>query len=131
MTAPLTVDVTGWMIAALNASSTLHARAAAETPTDLAQQVPFVRVVRVGGPNDGVILDVPTMVFDCYATSQQAANTLAYQVIDEVRRLVGVVSGGAVITQLRTLSGPAWASTADQGLRRAVLTLQPRIKITT
>lgn len=128
MTAPLTVDVTGWLIARLK--SALTARVGAETPADLEAQVPFVRVVRVGGPNDGFILDVPTMVFHCFATDQQGANQLGYQVIQAVMGARAVAVDGAVLTRVRTLSGPTWAAADSQALRHAAVTMQTRIKTT-
>lgn len=129
MTAPLQVDVTGWLIARL-AVSLDPVRVAAERPADLETQVPFVQVQRVGGGNDNYILDNATVVFHCFATTQQSANQLAYSVIGAVRALRGRASDGAVLNEARTQSGPAWASTENQGLRHAAVIMQTRIKTT-
>jgi hypothetical protein len=128
MTAPLTVDVTGWFIAALDAA--LTARVGAETPADLETQVPFLRVLRIGGPDDGVILDEPTMAFHGFAASQKAANQLCYETKAAVYALRGVVRSGAVLTIARTLSGPSWADVTNQNLAHAVLLMQARIMTT-
>lgn len=126
MVAPLTVDATGWFISVLTDAVT--ARVAAETPSDLESQVPFLRVVRIGGPDDGVTLDEPTMAFHTYGTSQKAANQLAYDVKVAVYGLRGIVHNGAVLTAARSLSGPSWAAVENQNLRHAVLLMQARIK---
>lgn len=129
MTAPLTVDVTGWLITRLAAA--LTATVDSETPGDTvgnSSWVPFVRVVRIGGPNDGYILDIPTVAFHCFAASQQAANQLGYTVISTVNALRGAVHDGAVITRTATLSGPSWAAVENQNLRHTVVLMQIRIK---
>jgi hypothetical protein len=126
--APLTVDVTGWMIASLDAA--LDSRVAAQTPVDLQSQVPLVRVVRIGGPDDGVILDEPTFGFHCFASDQAGANALGYQVIRAVYDMRGKPSTGAVMTAARKLSGPSWANVEDQNLAHAVVLMQARIKTT-
>lgn len=126
--APLTVDVTGWLIANLDAA--LTARVGSETPGDLQAEVPFVRVVRIGGPDDGVILDEPTFGLHCFATDQAGANALGYQVIRAVYDMRGNPSNGAVMTAARKLSGPSWANVEDQNLAHAVVLMQTRIKTT-
>lgn len=126
MVAPLTVDITGWFISAL--ADAVTARVGAETPGDLETQVPFLRVVRIGGPDDGVVLDEPTMAFHTFAASQKAANQLGYDVKAAVYGLRSIVHNGAVLTSARTLSGPSWASVENQNLRHAVTLMQARIK---
>lgn len=128
MTAPLKVDVTGWLIKQLHAA--VAATVDSETPGDLIGSiswVPFVRVVRTGGTNDGHILDMPNVAFHCFATSQQAAELLGYDVQAAVLALRGVPVDGAVITYARTLSGPSWAATENTRLRHAVVLMQARI----
>lgn len=130
--APLAVDVTGWLIARLT-PLLAPTRVGSETPADpdgLLDWVPFVSVERIGGPNDNVILDVPTMAFHCYDTTPKTANQLGYDVIAAVRSLRGSPGNGAIMTIARTLSGPTWAATANTALRHAVVLMQPRIKTT-
>lgn len=128
MTVPLTVDVTGWLIDQLTA--VLAARVGSETPGDLQNEVPFLRVVRVGGPNDGMAIDAATMEFHAFATDQQAANELGHQTLRAVHDLRGTKAAGAVLAHARTLSGPSRAAVTDPGLAHAVVLMQTRIKTT-
>lgn len=128
---PLQVDVTGWLIARL--TEQLAARVGGETPADPSETldwIPFVRVVRIGGPDDNHIVDIPTMAFHCFAANQPTANGLGYQVIGAVRALRAVTADGATVQQVRKLSGPMWAATSNQALRHAVVLMQLRIKTT-
>lgn len=125
MSAALEIDVTGWLIARLAAPGvTVDSR----TPDDLQAHLPFIRPVRVGGPDDGYVLDIPTMVFHCFAATDAAANALAYTVAGELRNLIGVVADGAVITKVRKLGGPAWNYSANPAVSEALLTMQLRMK---
>lgn len=104
-------------------------RVVSTTPADLAQQVPLLRVLRIGGPDDGVILDSPTVAIHAFTTSAPTANALLYQVNTALRAARGVIISGAVITQVRKLGGPSWAPTAEQKLAHSVSTYQIRIKV--
>lgn len=126
MTAPLTVDVVGWVIDRL-ATSLPGVGVDEATPDNLESQVPFVRVLRIGGPNDGYRLDFPTLAFHCYDTSQAKADRLGYRVIAAVTALRGVYVAGATCGRVRTLSGPSFAATDNQNLRHAVVLMQPVI----
>jgi hypothetical protein len=128
MTAPLQVDVTGWLITRL--SAVLTAKVDGETPADLAAEVPFVRVRRVGGTNDNIIIDKATVAFDCFDVTQQAANQLGYTVLNAVRGLRGLPGSGAILTRANTLSGPSWAPTENVNLHHAVVLMQTLIKTT-
>jgi len=124
----LQVDVTGWLIDQLDAA--LSATVDSDTPDDLQAVVPFVRVVRAGGPDDNHVLDIPTVVFHCFALTEQEANQLGYATAAAVRALRGAPAGGAVVTQTRMLSGPAWDGYVNTNVRQSVLTMQIRIKTT-
>lgn len=127
MTAPLTVDVTGWIIARLQGAA--GARFATETPADLEDQLPFVRPVRTGGPDDGKTLDIPTVVFHCFAGTDHDARVLAYAVRDAVAGLRDQVADGAVVTIVRKLGGPFRAAYDNPAVRHQVLTMQLRITV--
>jgi len=127
VTAPLTIDATGWWITQLKAG--LAADIGSKTPDDLQSEVPFVAVERIGGPNDGIAIDMPTMAFHCFGSGQQAANQLAYQVLRFVHDQRGKAAAGAVVTHVRTLSGPSRAAVTDPSLGHAVVLMQTRIKI--
>lgn len=51
----------------------------ADLPPDLEDRLPLIRVLRVGGPHDGV-LDRPRVAFDCHAVDRSAAFDLAAEV---------------------------------------------------
>lgn len=126
------VDVTGWFIGGLTSALT-PVRVGSVTPADptgALTWIPFVRVLRIGGPDDGFILDEPTMAFHAFAGSQQAANDLALRTRAAVYAMRGQSRDGAVLTIARTLSGPAWAPVENQNLAHTVLLMQARITTT-
>lgn len=127
MTAPLAVDVTGWLVARLQESGV--ARFVTETPGNLADVMPLVRVERTGGPDDGYTLDIPTVVFHCFHGSDLLSRRLAYQVITHVYGLRDQLADGAVVTRVRKLGGPFRAAYENPAVRHHVVTMQPRITV--
>lgn len=139
MTAALEVDCTGFVVAALFEAVTEPtsgdvARIVTELPNTLENSLPVVQVYRIGGPNDGRVLDMPTMTVHGFAASRQKAERLLYAAQAALRAKIGTVvtldGGNAVMTHLRVLGGPSWAAYANTNVRHSVLTIQPRIKIT-
>lgn len=133
MTAALEVDVTGWMITQLQAALGSLARVGSKTPGDPGDTsgwLPFVRVVRAGGPDDGVILDIPTVVLHCFAADLAAANTLAMSTLTAVRGLRGRPADGAVVTHVRKLGGPFWVDDANPSVEHVAVTVQLHIRTT-
>lgn len=139
MTAALEVDCTGFIVAALFQAVTEPtsgdvARIVTELPNTLDGSQPVIRIVRVGGPNDGRVLDIPTVVLHGFAGSRQKAERLLYAAQTALRNKIGTVvaldGGNAVMTHLRVLGGPSYAAYENQNVRHAVMTIQPRIKIT-
>lgn len=128
MTDQLEVDVTGWVITRLG--GILVARVGSKMPADLANQLPFVRVVRSGGPDDGYAIDFPTVVFHCFAATDEEANTLGYGVAAALRGIVGVPADGAVMGRPRKIGGPTWAAYENTAVSHSVLTMQLPIKAT-
>jgi hypothetical protein len=129
VTAPLTVNVAGWLIDRLR--DTFGAdHVDGLTPSDLKAHVPFIRVMRLGGTNDGFLLDAANVAFHCFAANQKAADDLAGSVVRAVTDLRGHPASGAVLTLPRTLSGPSWADVADQNLAHSVVLMQTRIQTT-
>lgn len=134
MTNALHVDVTQFVLEVLGPANL--ARCGTELPNKLEAALPVIQVIRTGGPNDGVVLDIPTIVLHAYAATsaggQKAANTLLYQafgVLQAARgQLVMVDEAPAVMTALRLLGGPFVAAYENQNVRHAVSTIQPRIK---
>lgn len=134
----LEVDCTGFIVAALYEAVVEPvgddvARIVTELPNTLESALPVIRVVRIGGSNDGYILDAPTLVLHGFAVDRRRTERLLYAAQTALRAAIGrrvAIDGGhAVMTRLR-VNGPAWASYENPNLRHAVLTIQPRIKIT-
>lgn len=95
------------------AESTFDVFSAAETPADLEDRLPVIRVERVGGHDDRFSLH-PRVAVDVFAATADEARTLAAQVRDALLFLHGSVNG-AVIRSVRCDSGPSrqpWASPA-------------------
>lgn len=87
-----------------------------ETPPDLQDRLPFVRVARVGGP-DNVIDDYPLVDVDVFAATRAVAAPLAERL--RQRLLAGPHRTPAgVIDRVRTTSGPVQLPWADPGIRR-------------
>lgn len=107
------------------------ARVATDVPSDLADEVPFVQVARIGGPDDDndYTLDKPTVSVDCFAADRPSASTLGLQVHKALRKaLPGVTTGGAVVTAVLTVSGMAWRPWDDVTVRRFGATYQLFLK---
>lgn len=123
----LEVDVTGLVIGVI-ASASIAAGVDSDTPDNLASVLPFARVTRQGGPNDGHRLDVPTMVIHGFGASRQAAQLLLMQCNTALRNAIGQVINGATISAVHTLAGPADASYENPGVAHAFTTLQLHVK---
>lgn len=110
------------------------ARIVTELPGKLEDAVPVIRVVRTGGPDDGIILDIPTVVLHAFVAQPDAGTRLLQAARTTLRKAVGRVvaidGGKATMPRLRVLGGPAWAAYENPALRHAFMTIQPRIKIT-
>ena len=115
----------GWL------PSQVTARALTDLPADLAEQVPVVQVVRIGGPSDdnNPNFQAATVSVDCFAVDRISATLLAQQVDDALRKaLPGTTTGGAVVTKVRTLTGPSWRPWNDVAVRRSGSTYQIWLK---
>ncbi|MFJ3084480.1 hypothetical protein ACIPJG_32650 [Streptomyces halstedii] len=93
--------------------SQLDVFCAAETPADLEDTLPMIRVERVAGV-DGRFGQSPAVAVDVFAATADEARTLAGRVRETLVFLTGPVPG-AVIRSVRCTSGPTrqpWASEA-------------------
>lgn len=93
--------------------ATLSVTAGAETPADLEDRLPFVRVERVGGPDERFSAH-PRIAVDVFAATADEARTLARSVSDALTFLRGPV-GDAVVRGVRCDAGPSrqpWANPA-------------------
>lgn len=92
---------------------TLNVTAGAETPPDLEDRLPFIRVERIGG-SDARFTDHPRIAVDVFAATADEARALAGRASDLLLFLHGPV-GGAVVRDVRCDAGPSrqpWANPA-------------------
>ncbi|MGW6948981.1 hypothetical protein ACWGHD_18905 [Streptomyces xanthophaeus] len=93
--------------------ATLEVTSASETPPDLEDLLPFIRVERVGGPDERFTAH-PRIAVDVFAATADEARTLAGRVSDALVFLRGPV-GDAVVRRVTCDSGPSrqpWANPA-------------------
>lgn len=130
----LQIDVTGVLLTGLRAQLGSGYRCVVETPDDLAQAVPVVKVNRAGGGDDGRVLDTATMIVEVFAagaapgSGDSGARAAAYTVAGAMYSLRGQVYNGAVIVSVRKLGGPTPLPYANTAVRRQSLTFRVGIK---
>lgn len=117
---PLQVDVTA-MSQAILRDSLVGVRVVTELPANLVDVLPCIRVVRVGGGDDGIVLDQAMMAYHCYWDSDVAARNLAYSINSALRNALGAVVNNAALTKYRKVSGPAWAGYENTLIRQYVV----------
>ena len=112
-------DAEAVLVTALAAHFT-SARVCTETPDNLADVLPCIRVTRfAGGADEVYTFDNPNVDFDCYAATRAAASTLAYEVRSYVRStLPGTTVSGAFIARAQDILGPHWTPYDNTSLRR-------------
>lgn len=89
---------------------------AAETPADLEDILPMIRVERVGGA-DGRFGQQPGVAVDVFAVTADEARTLSNQVREALVFLTGPVPG-AVIRSVRCISGPSRLPWSNEAVHR-------------
>lgn len=90
-----------------------------ELDNDLLADLPIVQVARVGGTDDGFRLDRALVDVDVYASTQDAAATLAEEIRGGLlRRLRGTTTGTAVVGRVTTVSAPSRRPYENLSLRR-------------
>ena len=101
-------------------TTVLGVRFATDVPADLATAVPFVQLVRVGGPSDDNDrrFEQATVSVDSFAVDRVSATALAYRVDSWLRSLPNTGTPDAVITKVQTLTGPSWRPWEDVAVRR-------------
>jgi hypothetical protein len=95
------------------AETTFGAFSAAETPADLEELLPVIRIERGGGADER-FSEHPRVFVDVFASTADKARTLANNLRDALLALRGTVNG-AVIRNVRCDSGPSrqpWANPA-------------------
>lgn len=93
--------------------------ASTETPVDLDERLPWLQVVRIGGPYDGYRLDQPTVDITAFAATRLGASALAAQVqVLLHEQLARTKVGTAVISKVVTSTGPHFVPYDNPGMRR-------------
>lgn len=85
--------------------TTLDVTAGAETPPDLEERLPFIRVERIGGPDERFTAH-PRIAVDAFAATADEARTLAEQARDALLFLNGP-AGASVVRAVRCDAGPS------------------------
>lgn len=98
------------------AEATFGAFGCAETPADLEDVLPVIRVERVGGADERFSMR-PRIAVDVFAATADEARTLAGHVRDALLFLRGPV-GAAVIRDVRCDSGPSRQPWANEAIHR-------------
>lgn len=102
-------------------------RVLTELPANLADVLPVVAVLRLGGTDASVAFDVATVDVDVYAASRAAASALAEQVRRALRFALPHTAG---VRHVQTLSAPAWRPYDNTALRRFGATYQLTVQAT-
>lgn len=98
------------------AEETFSVFGCSETPADLEEQLPVIRVERIGGPDERFSLH-PRVAVDVFAATADEARTLANSVRDALVFLSGPVNG-AVIRSVRCDAGPSRQPWANEAVHR-------------
>lgn len=98
------------------AEATFHVTGCAETPPDLEERLPAIRVERIGGA-DQRFGQHPRVAVDVFATTADEARMLANGVRDALLLLSGPV-GEAIIRSVRCDSGPSRQPWANDAIHR-------------
>ncbi|MEW2580130.1 hypothetical protein [Streptomyces syringium] len=106
----------------------LGVRVCTDTPADLDDVVPLVRLRRIGGSDDGFRLDLAVMDIEAFAATRAEAAALAARTRDAVlSALPGSAVPSAVFTAASTLSAPSWRPWENPGLTRMGATYAVRL----
>lgn len=112
------IDVEAVLVAWLE-DNVAGVRASTETPSDLDDRLPWLQVIRLGGPYDGFRRDQPTVDISAFAATGPAASDLALQVQEALHtQLWGATTGGAVFSRVETRTGPHKVPYDNPGMRR-------------
>lgn len=115
----------GWL------GTNLGVRVLTDTPLNLADILPVVRVTRFGGADTDVVLDRANVDVDCYAATRLDAYTLCEQVRGALLfSLAGKTVSRVTVARVQTISGPAWRPWDNTSLRRFGATYQLTTKTT-
>lgn len=111
--------LTGWLRDQLVAAYAVTARVVTDSPDQMENQVPLIRLYRTTGADIQAIIDRPVFSVDSFDADRAKASLLARQVHNLLHfSFQGAVAGGAVAGLVTTVAGPRWLPYADLAVRR-------------
>lgn len=103
-------------------------RVVTETPPQLEDYLPVVKVFRVGGPRR-LNLDHPRMSIDVFALSRDDARDVAEAVADWMQfKLAGSSAGGLYFTGVDIGTAPVWIPYTNPNVRRFTASYTVHVK---
>lgn len=120
----LMVDAEAWVATWLETQTAVIT--VTETPAALTP--PLLHVVRIGGPDDGLSMEFPTVSIHAFGVDRHTAKALALTARHALYSAIGQTWQGAVCVTVRTLAGPAWTPYDNTTLRRVTGTYRPQLQ---
>lgn len=103
------------------------ARVVTETPAQMADDLPVIKVAAIGGGRT-LNLGLATVDVECYDATREASRTLAGQVNDSLMYLMRGTIAGSTVSSVATVSMPAYRPYDNTNLRRFGLTIQVALR---
>lgn len=102
-------------------------RVATKVPPDLESALPFVRIIRGPGSDDG-ITDSPLLDTEAFAASEGAAWDLAEDVRQAIHALAGQAVNGALVDSVTTATAPTWLDYGNPSVVRVVASYRMHLR---
>lgn len=80
--------------------------------------VPTLRIKRISGASQGIVLDRPIVDIDVFWSDYGTSKAVARQAAASLLELRGVQLANGVITNVRAIQGPRWLPDPDPNLFR-------------
>lgn len=101
------------------------AKVRTETTTNLAAEVPTIRIGQIGGTDRDYKIDHPLFMVDVFHSSRPLAKAFAEQVRDSIiLNLPGQHVGSGSVRATGTVRAPSWLAWDNTGIRRYSATYQ-------
>jgi len=104
-------------------------RVSTETPANLADVLPYIKVERFGGSDALLVLDAANIDVEVFAADRTAARSLAEEVRTSLRsNLPGQSVAGGFVADVATISAPTRAPYDNTAMRRFVASYRITIR---
>lgn len=120
----LMVDAESWAQSWIESYTTVTT--VTETPNPLVP--PLFQVVRIGGPDDGLSMEFPTLSLHAFAEDRHSAKALALVGRQALFAAIGQTWQNVVCVKVTTVAGPVWTPYDNTNLRRVTGTYQPQLQ---